>query len=86
MPDTEIEQRLRDAGAVFIDAHDKAADAIREARSAGMSAEAISQVGGLSAETVAAFLPCRVAVRPRPASHGQRGSSSCAAAALREAR
>lgn len=56
MPDTEIEQRLREAGAVFIDAHDKAADGIREARSAGMSEEAISQVSGLSAETVAAFL------------------------------
>lgn len=31
MPDTEIERRLRNAGTAFIEAHDRAAEAIREA-------------------------------------------------------
>ena len=56
MPETEIERRLRVAGATFIESHDAAAEAIREARSAGMSAEEIAEVSGLSAETVTAFL------------------------------
>ncbi len=56
MPESDIERRLRVAGASFIEAHDAAAEAIREARSAGMSAEEISEVSGLSAETVGAFL------------------------------
>jgi hypothetical protein len=56
MPDTEVERRLRESGAVFIEAHDEAADAIREAAEAGMPAEAISDVSGLSPETVRAFL------------------------------
>lgn len=56
MPESEIERRLRVAGASFIESHEAAAEAIREARSAGMSAEDISGVSGLSAETVAAFL------------------------------
>jgi hypothetical protein len=56
VPDTEIEQRLREAGTVFIEAHDRAALAIREAADAGVPAEAISHISGLSHETVAAFL------------------------------
>jgi hypothetical protein len=56
VPDTEIEQRLGEAGAVFIEAHDRAARVIREAADAGMPAEAISQLSGLSLETVAIFL------------------------------
>jgi hypothetical protein len=56
MPETEIERRLRDAGAVFIEAHDGAALVIREAADAGMPTEAISHVSGLSHETVATFL------------------------------
>jgi hypothetical protein len=56
MPDVEIERRLREAGAVFIEAHDRAALVIREAADAGMPADAISRVSGLSGETVAVFL------------------------------
>jgi hypothetical protein len=56
VPDTKIEQRLREAGAVFIEAHDRATLAIREAANSGMPAEAISHTSGLSHETVAAFL------------------------------
>jgi hypothetical protein len=56
VPDTEIEQRLREAGAVFIEAHERAALAIRGAADAGITAEAISHVSGLSRETVAIFL------------------------------
>jgi predicted transcriptional regulator len=56
MPETEVEQQLREAGAVFIEAHDRAALAIREAADAGMVAEEIAKVSGLSPETVAAFL------------------------------
>ena len=59
MPDDEIEQRLRATGAVFIEAHEEAADAIGHARDAGMSPVAISELSGLSAETVAAFLRAR---------------------------
>jgi len=56
MPDTDVERRLREAGAGFIEAHDSAEAAIRDAAHAGMSAEAIAQVSGLSTETVSAFL------------------------------
>jgi hypothetical protein len=56
MPDTEIERRLREAGAAFIEAHERASDAIREAAGAGMPDEAISNVSELSPETVRAFL------------------------------
>jgi len=56
MAESEIERRLRLAGASFVEAHDAAAEAIRAARSAGVSAEEISEVSGLSPETVAAFL------------------------------
>ena len=56
MPDTEIERRLREAGAAFIEVHEQAARAIREAADAGMPAEAISHVSELSPETVRAFL------------------------------
>jgi hypothetical protein len=56
MPETEVEQQLREAGAVFIEAHNRAALAIREAADAGMVAEGIAKVSGLSPETVAAFL------------------------------
>jgi hypothetical protein len=56
MPDTQIERRLREAGAVFIEAHERAARAIREAAAAGMPDEAISHVSELSSETVRAFL------------------------------
>jgi predicted transcriptional regulator len=52
----ELERRLTEAGAVFIEAHDRAALAIREASQAGMTAEAIAQTSGLSAETVRVFL------------------------------
>jgi hypothetical protein len=55
-PDSELEGRLRDAGALFIEAHDRAELAIREAADAGMSAQAISEVSGLSRRTVSAFL------------------------------
>ena len=56
MPDTEIERRLREAGGVFMEAHKRAARAIREAADAGMPDEAISPVSELSPETVRAFL------------------------------
>jgi hypothetical protein len=56
MPDTEIERRLREAGAVFIEAHERAARVIREAADAGMRDEAISFASELSPETVRAFL------------------------------
>jgi hypothetical protein len=56
MPDTEIERRLRETGGVFIEAHEQATRAIREAANAGMPAEAISHVSELSPETVRAFL------------------------------
>jgi predicted transcriptional regulator len=52
----ELERRLREAGLVFIEAHDRAALAIREAADAGMNAEAIAQTSGLSPATVLAFL------------------------------
>jgi hypothetical protein len=51
-----IERQLREVGAEFIEAHEEAAVVIRQAASAGMSAEAISQASGLSLETVCAFL------------------------------
>lgn len=53
---SNIEQELRKVGAEFIEAHEQAAVVIREAASAGMSAEVISQTSGLSLETVRAFL------------------------------
>jgi hypothetical protein len=56
MPDTEIERRLQEAGAVFTVAHERAARAIREAADAGMPDEAISHVSELSPETIRAFL------------------------------
>jgi hypothetical protein len=56
MADTDVEQRLRDAGGEFIAAHDKAEAAIREAAGVGISAETISDASGLSPETVRAFL------------------------------
>lgn len=56
MADTDIEQRLHQAGGEFIGAHDKAEAAIREAVGVGMSAETISEASGLSPETVQAFL------------------------------
>lgn len=56
MPESDVERRLRETGAEFIDAHEKAAEAIRQARDAGMPAQEITQVSGLSRETVAAFL------------------------------
>jgi predicted transcriptional regulator len=52
----EIERRLREAGAVFIEAHDRAVLAIREASHAGMTAEAIAHTSGLSPATVRIFL------------------------------
>lgn len=52
----ELEHRLREAGVVFIDAHDRAALAIREASDAGMDAETIAHKSGLSPATVSAFL------------------------------
>jgi hypothetical protein len=56
MTDTEIERSLREAGGEFIESHDKTGAVIREAVRAGMSAETISDVSGLSPETVSAFL------------------------------
>jgi len=56
MTDTEIERSLREAGGEFIESHEKAGAAIREAVRAGMSAQTISDVSGLSPETVSAFL------------------------------
>jgi hypothetical protein len=55
----DLECRLREAGAVFIEAHDRAAFAIREASDAGMDAEAIARTSGLSPETVRIFLRAR---------------------------
>jgi len=56
MPDADIERRLREAGGRFIEAHDDAEAAIREAADAGFEPDAISRVSGLSAATVSAFL------------------------------
>jgi hypothetical protein len=56
MADTDVEQRLREAGGEFITAHDNAEAAIREAVRVGMSAESISDASGLSYETVRAFM------------------------------
>jgi hypothetical protein len=56
MPDTEIERRLREAGAAFIEVHEQAARVIHEAAEAGMHAKAIARVSALSPETVGAFL------------------------------
>ena len=56
MADSEIERRLRQAGREFIDAHGNAETAISEAASAGMVPAAISDVSGLSPETVGIFL------------------------------
>lgn len=56
MADTDIEHRLREAGSEFIGSHGRAEAAIREAATAGMSAEMIADASGLSAETVSAFL------------------------------
>jgi predicted transcriptional regulator len=52
----ELERRLRKAGALFVEAHDQAALAIREAFHAGMNAEAIAHASGLSTATVRTFL------------------------------
>jgi hypothetical protein len=52
----ELERRLQEAGVVFIEAHDRAAIAIREASDAGMNAEAIAKTSRLSPATVLAFL------------------------------
>jgi len=56
MPETEIERRLRQAGAEFIESHRIASGAIRAAAEVGMAPEAIAHVSGLSLETVRAFL------------------------------
>jgi hypothetical protein len=56
MTETDIEQRLLEAGGEFITAHDRAEVAIREALRVGMTAESISDASGLSPETVRAFL------------------------------
>jgi hypothetical protein len=52
----ELERWLREAGADFIEAHDRAALAIHEASQAGMSVEAIAHTSGLSYATVDIFL------------------------------
>jgi hypothetical protein len=52
----DLKRRLREAGVVFIEAHDRATLAIREASDAGMNAEDIAQTSGLSPATVRAFL------------------------------
>jgi hypothetical protein len=52
----DLERRLREAADVFIEAHDRAGLAIREASDAGMNAEAIAQTSGLSLATVRIFL------------------------------
>jgi len=44
----ELERRLREAGAAFIEAHDRAALAIHQASNAGMNADAIARMSGLS--------------------------------------
>lgn len=56
MPETDLERRLRDAGSEFIESHRLAEATISEALRAGMGAEAIVQVSGLSRPTVDAFL------------------------------
>jgi predicted transcriptional regulator len=52
----ELERRLREAGAAFIEAHDRAALAIREASHVGMTVDAIAHKSGLSHATVRIFL------------------------------
>jgi predicted transcriptional regulator len=52
----EIMRRLRETGAAFIEAHDRAALAIREASHAGMTVEGIAHTSGLSHATVDLFL------------------------------
>jgi len=56
VPVSDVERHLRDAGGELIESHRKAEAAIGAAARAGMSPEAIGEVSGLSAETVAAFL------------------------------
>lgn len=56
MAESELEQRLAQAGSAFIAAHERAALAIRQAADEGMAGEAIARVSGLSPETVALFL------------------------------
>jgi hypothetical protein len=56
MSESEIERRLREAGGEFITSHRMTETAIRAAADAGMPAETIARVSGLSPETVGAFL------------------------------
>ncbi len=56
MTEPDLQQRLRKLGREFIESHDRAGEAIREAARAGMAPDAISHLSGLSPETVAAFL------------------------------
>ena len=51
-----LQQRLREAGAAFIESHDRAEAAIREAASEGTSAQEIAALSGLAPETVRVFL------------------------------
>lgn len=53
---SELERRLRETGSEFIESHQQAETAIREAARSGMPPEAIAHVSGLSPETVGAFL------------------------------
>jgi len=53
---TQIESRLQDVGRAFIEAHDDAGLAIREAAGAGLSVEEMARASGLSPQTVRAFL------------------------------
>lgn len=59
MPSTEIERSLREAGADFIESHERAAAAIHAAAASGMSPEEIARASGLALETVQAFLHAR---------------------------
>jgi hypothetical protein len=65
MPETDITRDLREAGSEFIESHQRAEAAIREAVSVGMPADAIAHVSGLSRPTVDAFLGQLVAT-PKP--------------------
>jgi hypothetical protein len=56
MSDIEIEGRLREAGREFIESHSATETVIREAASAGMLPQVISDISELSPDTVRAFL------------------------------
>jgi len=55
MAQSSVERELREAGSEFIASHQRTEDAIRAAVSAGMPAQEIARLSGLSSPTVDAF-------------------------------